>query len=44
MTLLGVRNDGGRLLYWRRARLLCWLVLCDLTVGLPFRWRLVLGL
>ena len=33
MTLLGVRNYGGRLLCWRRARLLCWLVLCDF--GLP---------
>ena len=31
MTLLGLRNDGGgyRLLCWRRARLLCSLVLCD---------------
>ena len=37
MTLLGVRNDGWRMLCWRRARLLCWLVLCDLTLGLFFR-------
>ena len=36
MTLLGVGNDGG----W----LLCWMVLCVLTPGLPFRWCLVLGL
>ena len=29
MTLLGLRIDGGGLLCWRRARLLCRLVLCD---------------
>ena len=27
MTLLGMRNDGVRLLCWMRAWLLCWLVL-----------------
>ena len=32
MTLLGLRNDGGGLLCWTRARLLCWLVSC----GCPF--------
>ena len=37
LTLLGVGDDGGWLLCWRRARLLCWLVLCVLTPGLPFR-------
>ena len=42
VTLLGVRNDGEWLLYCKRARLLCWLVLCDLALGLPFRWCLVL--
>ena len=43
MTLLGVGNDGGWLSCWRRARLLCWLVLCILTPGLPFdsAWCLV---
>ena len=44
MNLLGVGHDGGWLLCWRRARLLCWLVLCVLTPGLPCRWCLVLGL
>ena len=38
MALLG--DDGWRLLCWRRARLLWWLVLCalchDLTLGLLF--------
>ena len=29
MTLLGVHNYGRRSLCWRRAWLLCWLVLCD---------------
>ena len=29
MTLLGVRNYGRKLLCWRRAWLLYWLVLCD---------------
>ena len=28
MTLLGVRNYGRRLRFWRRAWLLCWLMLC----------------
>ena len=41
MTLVGVRNHVWRLLCWRRARLLCCLVLCDLTLGLLFRWCLV---
>ena len=36
MTLLGVGNDGGWLLCWRRALLLCWLVLGVLIPGLPF--------
>ena len=36
VTLLGV-GDGGWFLCWRRARLLCWVVLCVLTPGLPFR-------
>ena len=31
MTLLGVGNDGGWMLCWRRARLLCWLVFCVST-------------
>ena len=44
MSLQGVRSDGGRLLCMRRARLLCWLVLCDLTLRLFFRWFLVLML
>ena len=44
MTLLGVRDDGRRLMCWRHARLLCWLVLCNLTLGLPFRWCLAMGL
>ena len=34
MTLLSVRSDGGRLLCWRRAWLLCWLLLCDVK-GCP---------
>ena len=29
MTLLCVRKNGRRLMCWRRAWLLCWLVLCD---------------
>ena len=37
ITLLGVGIDGGWLLCWRRARLLCWLVVCVLIPGLPFR-------
>ena len=44
MTLLGVGNVVGWLPCWRRARLLCWLVLRFLTPGLPFRSCLVLGL
>ena len=37
VTLLSVGDDGGWFLCWRRARMLCWLVLCVLTLGLPFR-------
>ena len=44
MTLLGLCDDGGWLLCWRRARLLCWWVLCNLTLGLLFRWCPMLGL
>ena len=45
MPLLGVQAaDGGGLLCWRRARLLCWLVSYNLTLGLPFPWCLVLDL
>ena len=41
MTLLGVRNYGRRLLCWRHAWLLCWLVLCDSWAALsmvPGAW------
>ena len=44
MTLLGLRDNGYTLLCRRRARLLCWWVSCDLTLGLLFRWCPVLGL
>ena len=46
MTLLGVGNDGGWLLCWRRARLLCFklLVFGVLIPGLPCRYCLMLGL
>ena len=37
MTLLDVGDDRGWLLCWRRARLLCWLVVGVLIPGLPFR-------
>ena len=33
MTLLGLRDNGWMLLWWRRARLLCCLVLCDLPLA-----------
>ena len=29
MTLLGLCDNGYMMQCWRRARLLCWLVLCD---------------
>ena len=35
MILLGVRNYDRRSLCWRRAWLLCWLVLCDSWAALP---------
>ena len=47
MTLWRVGNGGGWLLYWRRARLLCWLVLthnyASSLLGCPFdtAWCLV---
>ena len=37
VTLLGVGDDGGWLLRWRRVRLLCWLESCVLIPGPPFR-------
>ena len=43
VNLLGAGDAGGGLLCSRRTRLLCSLVSCVLTPGLPFRECVVLG-